>query len=41
MASLQEILKLNDAQLAAFAADFEARMPEHLRNTLHQTVEVA
>lgn len=36
MASLQEILKLSDEQLAAFAADFEARLPEYLRNALHQ-----
>ena len=35
MASLQEILKLSDEQLAAFTADFEARLPEYLRNTLH------
>ena len=35
MASLQEILKLSDEQLAAFTADFEARLPEYLRNALH------
>ena len=35
MASLQEILKLRDDQLAAFTADFEARLPEYLRNALH------
>jgi hypothetical protein len=35
MASLQEILKLSDEQLTAFTADFEARLPEYLRNTLH------
>ena len=32
MASLQEILKLSDEQLTAFTADFEARLPEYLRN---------
>ena len=36
MASLQEILKLSDEQLAVFTADFEARLPEYLRNALHQ-----
>lgn len=36
MASLQEILKLSDEQLAAFATDFEARLLEYLRNALHQ-----
>ena len=35
MASLQEILKLSDEQLTAFITDFEARLPEYLRNTLH------
>ena len=35
MASLQEILKLSDDQLAAFTADFESRLPEYLRNALH------
>ena len=35
MASLQEILKLSDEQLAAFTADFESRLPEYLRNALH------
>lgn len=35
MASLQEILKLSDEQLAAFTAEFEARLPEYLRNALH------
>ena len=35
MASLQEILRLSDAQLAIFTADFEARLPEYLRNALH------
>lgn len=35
MASLQEILKLSNEQLAAFTADFESRLPRYLRNTLH------
>ena len=35
MASLQEILKLSDEQLTAFTTDFEARLPEYLRNALH------
>ena len=35
MASLQEILKLSDAQLAFFTADFEKRLPKYLRNALH------
>ena len=35
MVSLQEILKLSDEQLAAFTADFEARLPEYLRKALH------
>ena len=35
MAILQEILKLNDEQLAAFTADFESRLPGYLRNALH------
>lgn len=35
MASLQEILKLSDDQLTSFTADFEARLPEYLRNALH------
>lgn len=35
MASLQEILKLSDEQLTAFTTDFEARLPEYLRNELH------
>lgn len=34
MASLQEILKLSEEQLAAFSTDFEARLPEYLQNTL-------
>ena len=35
MASLQEILKLSENQLAVFTADFEARLPEYLRSALH------
>ena len=38
MASLQEILKLSDEQLTAFTVDFEARLPEYLRNALHPEV---
>ena len=41
MASLQEILKLSDEQLAAFTADFEARLPEYLRNALHPEIVAA
>lgn len=41
MASLQEILKLSDDQLAAFVTDFESRLPEYLRKALHPAVEVA
>ena len=41
MASLQEILKLSDEQLAAFTADFEARLPEYLRNALLPEAKVA
>ena len=41
MASLQEILKLSDEQLTAFTADFEARLPEYLRNTLHPEIATA
>ena len=35
MASLQEILKLSNEQLAVFTADFESRLPRYLRNALH------
>ena len=35
LASLQELLKLSDEQLTAFSVDFEARLPEYLRNALH------
>ena len=41
MASLQEILKLSDEQLADFTADFEARLPEYLRKALHPDVVAA
>ena len=41
MASLQEILKLSDEQLTAFITDFEARLPEYLRNALHPKVVAA
>ena len=41
MASLQVILKQNDEQLTAFTADFEARLPEYLRNALHPETAVA
>ncbi len=34
MASLQEILKLNEEQLAAFTADFISRLPQYLQNAL-------
>ena len=36
IASLQEILKLTDAQLTEFVSDFEARLPEYLQNALRQ-----
>ena len=41
MASLQVILKQNDEQLTIFTADFEARLPEYLRNALHPEAAVA
>ena len=41
MVSLQVILKLNNEQLTAFTADFEARLPEYLRNALHPETAVA
>ena len=41
MASLQEILKLSDEQLTAFTADFEARLPEYLRNAPHPEIAMA
>ena len=34
MASLQEILKLSEEQLAAFTADFTSRLPQYLQNAL-------
>ena len=41
MASLQEILKLSEEQLAAFSTDFEARLPEYLQNALHPEIVAA
>ena len=41
MVSLQVILNQNDEQLTAFTADFEARLPEYLRNVLHPEAAVA
>ena len=41
MASLQDMLKLSDEQLAAFTADFEVRLPECLRKALHPVVTAA
>lgn len=41
IASLQEILKLTDDQLDAFVSDFEARLPEYLRNALHPGCQAA
>ena len=35
IASLTELLKLTDEQLLAFVADFEARLPRHLKNALN------
>ncbi len=35
MASLQEVLKLSDEQLASFTAAFESRLPKYLREALH------
>lgn len=35
-ASLQATLRLTDEQIDAFFADFEARLPEHIRNALNQ-----
>ena len=37
----QEILKLSDDQLTAFTDDFEARLPEYLRNALNPDVAMA
>ena len=34
-------LKLSDEQLTAFTADFEARLPEYLRNALHPEIATA
>ena len=41
MASFQEILKLSNDQQTAFTADFEARLPEYLRNALHPEIAMA
>lgn len=41
MASFQKILTFNDEQLTAFTADFESRLPKHLRNALHPEATVA
>lgn len=41
MASLQEVLKLSDAQLSTFMADFESRLPEYMRTALHYRASVA
>lgn len=41
IASLQEHLKLSDDQLEEFTADFEARLPEYLRNALHPAIVAA
>jgi len=38
---LMDTLKLSDEQLTAFTADFEARLPEYLRNALHPEAPVA
>jgi hypothetical protein len=35
IASLQEILKLSDAQTAVLMSDFESRLPKYLQNALH------
>lgn len=35
IASLQEILKLSNEQIAAFTADFENRLPKYLQKALH------
>lgn len=41
MASLQEILKLSDEQLASFIAAFESRLPKYLREALYPMAIVA
>ena len=35
MASLHDILKLSNEQIAAFTADFEKRLPKYLQKALH------
>ena len=41
LASLQEILKLSDAQLETFTADFVSRLPEYLKNALKPQISAA
>lgn len=41
LASLQEILKLSDEQLEAFASDFVSRLPKYLQNALKLQPSVA
>jgi len=41
LASLQEILKLSDAQLETFTADFVSRPPEYLQKALKQRIFAA
>ena len=41
IASLQEVLKLSDEQLASFTADFESRLPKYLREALHPMTKAA
>ena len=41
IASLQEILRLSDAQLDDLLIDFESRLPEYLKNALHTGQDAA
>lgn len=41
LASLQEILKLSDAQLETFTADFVSRLPEYLQKALKLQIAAA
>jgi hypothetical protein len=41
VASLQELLKLSDEQMAAFIADFESRLPKYLQEALHPSTIAA
>lgn len=41
LASIQELLQLTDEQLSTLTSDFEARLPEYLRNALHRGKDVA